>query len=330
MGKTKEIKAKASKSNPLSVKNAGVTKPAQTVEAKSKKMAKDIASKAVNGKKRKVEESESESESSESESDSEASSSDEESEDEAPKKAPVTNGKAKAAAAKDESSDSSDSSEDDSEDDSESESEAAVVKTNGAAKAEAESDSSDSSDSSDNDSEDDSEDEAETKPAAAKAVNGKAKADASVSFHFLTRHRPIYVLTMPCSSLTKRKILRALTIPRRTQTTQMSLILRRPRRSRSRPRSVRLRRRLLHPSRRLALRTLTRAPLCSSVTLAGRSMTTFSTRSSRVVAALSGPALSQTVSLAVLEALATSTSTLPRTLRRPTLRSRVLSSRAVT
>ncbi|KAI2470051.1 hypothetical protein F4781DRAFT_430787 [Annulohypoxylon bovei var. microspora] len=154
MGKVKQANGKAAKAaNPLTaVKNAGIKKSIDSPKAKSKQLAKDVASKAVNNKelekkKKKVVEPSSDSDSSESDSASDDSKSDDasgssdddsdasDSEEKKPAAKAKTNGKAngkalkpvtngKAKAAKEESSDSSDSS-DDEEDSDDSEDEAA-------------------------------------------------------------------------------------------------------------------------------------------------------------------------------------------------------------
>ncbi|TDZ25948.1 Nuclear localization sequence-binding protein [Colletotrichum sidae] len=139
MGKTKSTTKGSKAADPITkVKNAGVAKASESPKAKSKAVAKEVASKEKKDKKKKVVEPESESsESSDSEEESEASdSSDSESEEEKPAK--------KAAAKKAESSDS-----DSSDSESESEKEAPKAKANGAAKKEASSDEEEDSDSSD-------------------------------------------------------------------------------------------------------------------------------------------------------------------------------------
>lgn len=116
MSKTKSgsvpKEATASKSNVLSkVKGSSVTKPAQTVKAKSKDIAKQVVAKEDKKKSKKVPVKEPTPEPS---SDEEADSSDEdESEDEVEKKTPAVNGKAKEVKTvkKDESSDEEDDSE---------------------------------------------------------------------------------------------------------------------------------------------------------------------------------------------------------------------------
>ncbi|KAI1341471.1 hypothetical protein F5Y15DRAFT_376194 [Xylariaceae sp. FL0016] len=82
MGKTKQANGKATKADPLkAVKSAGITKATDSPKAKSKSLAKNVATKAVNGKKEKKDtkkkkvESESESDSDDSESDDDADSS---------------------------------------------------------------------------------------------------------------------------------------------------------------------------------------------------------------------------------------------------------------
>ncbi|KAJ2967664.1 hypothetical protein NUW58_g10398 [Xylaria curta] len=216
MGKTKQANGKAAKAaDPLTaVKKAGVTKATDSPKAKSKQLAKDMATKAVNGKakdlkkKKKVEsESESESESeadssddseeddesdsgdssasddaSDSDSDSDSSDSDKKEKKTEPKKAKATtNGKAKKedeAESESESSDSSDSEEE----------KADTKKTKGAAKKEADSSDEDSNDSEesaadsddDSDDSDDSEEAEEKKPEAPK----KRKAEEEVSIPF--------------------------------------------------------------------------------------------------------------------------------------------------
>ncbi|CAK7197471.1 nuclear localization sequence binding protein [Sporothrix eucalyptigena] len=184
MGKSKDTKVKAAPADPIkSVKNAGVTKPSKSSDAKSKKLAKEVASKAVNGKEKKkskkVEsESESESESEDSASDS-SDSSDSESESEEEKPAAKTNGKvAKKAESESESeSDSdSDSSDSDSDSDEEEEEEKEAAKPKEEKKeTKAESDSESDSDSdSDADSSDSDSDEEEEK---AEEPSKKRKAD---------------------------------------------------------------------------------------------------------------------------------------------------------
>jgi nucleolin len=134
MGKVKQANGKAAKAaDPLTaVKKAGVTKATDSPKAKSKQLAKDVATKAVlNGKakdlkKKKVEssseseassdesEAESESEASESGSDSDSSDSEEETKKKTTKAVAkaTTNGKAKKVVEPEsESSDSSDSEE---------------------------------------------------------------------------------------------------------------------------------------------------------------------------------------------------------------------------
>ncbi|XDG07118.1 hypothetical protein ABKA04_006733 [Annulohypoxylon sp. FPYF3050] len=198
MGKVKQANGKAAKAaNPLTaVKNAGVKKSTDSPKAKSKALAKDVASKAVDNKElekkkksKKVVEPESESESesdsdaSESDSASEDSESDDasgssdddsgasESEEEKPAAKAQTNGKAngkvtkpatngKAKAAKEESSDDSDSSDDDeedSDDSDDSEEKGAKVAKPAAAAAE-KTKTKDESDEDSDDSEEDSDD----------------------------------------------------------------------------------------------------------------------------------------------------------------------------
>ncbi|KAI1390126.1 RNA-binding domain-containing protein [Hypoxylon trugodes] len=183
MGKVKQANGKAAKAaNPLTaVKNAGVTKATDSPKAKSKQLAKDVATKAVSKKElekkskksKKVVEPESESE---SEDDSDSASEDSESED---------------ASDADEDSDDSEASE------SEEEKPAAKAKangkvakpvTNGKAKpAKEESSDSDSSDEDSDDSEDSEDGGADAtksaKPAvaAAKKVNAKEESDSDSS-----------------------------------------------------------------------------------------------------------------------------------------------------
>ncbi|TGJ83582.1 hypothetical protein E0Z10_g5175 [Xylaria hypoxylon] len=198
MGKTKQANGKAAKADPLTaVKKAGVTKATDSPKAKSKQLAKDVASKASNGKakdlkkKKKVESSSEDSDDSEAEADSDSGDSDasdasdsdsagsdsDSSDSEAEKKADpkkakvtakaVTNGKAKKEVAPEsESSDSSDSDEE----------KVDANKSKGGAKVEA--DSSDS-DNSEEDS-DDSEEEKEKKPEPPK--KRKAEEEASTPF----------------------------------------------------------------------------------------------------------------------------------------------------
>ncbi|KAI2782404.1 hypothetical protein F4815DRAFT_492174 [Daldinia loculata] len=211
MGKVKQANGKAAKaSKPLSaVKNAGVTKATDSPKAKSKQIAKDVASKAVKGKdlkkKKKVEseseDSESDSDSNDSESDDASGSSDEDSDDstseseekpaakaKASGKAakPVangkTNGKAKAKAAKSESEDSSDSDEDsDDAADAKPTADKAKAKKESSAKDSDDSDSSDSSDAEEgSDDSSDAESEAEKKPEQPK--KRKAEDEASTPF----------------------------------------------------------------------------------------------------------------------------------------------------
>ena len=165
MGKSTTVK-KGKSSDPLSkVKNAGVTKAAESPKAKSKAIAKEIASKSSK-KEKKSKKVESSSESSESESESEAESSDDSdssSEEEKPKK--------KAAAKKEVAKKVESESDSDSDDSDSSSEEEEKPKANGAKKVAAKKEESDSDDS-------DSSSEEEEKEAA------KAKA-ASVS-HALT------------------------------------------------------------------------------------------------------------------------------------------------
>ncbi|KAI1656656.1 hypothetical protein F4813DRAFT_390364 [Daldinia decipiens] len=212
MGKVKQANGKAAKaSKPLSaVKNAGVTKATDSPKAKSKQIAKDVASKAVKGKDLKKKKVESESEDSESDSDSNDSGSDDasgssdedsddsasESEEEKPaakakangKAAkPVangkTNGKAKAKAAKSESEDSSDSDEDSDDSDAAADAKptADKAKKESSAKDSDDSDSSDSSDAEEgSDDSSDADSEAEKKPEQPK----KRKAEEETSTPF--------------------------------------------------------------------------------------------------------------------------------------------------
>ncbi|KAI1176892.1 hypothetical protein F4777DRAFT_544729 [Nemania sp. FL0916] len=216
MGKVKKSDSKAAKAaDPLTaVKNAGVTKAADSPKAKSKQLAKDVATKAaLNGKakdlkkKKKVEsssesESESESEASSDDAESEAASSSDDSseaegdsdsdsgsdssdsdEEEKPKKSTkaaakvTTNGKAKAA----ESSDSSDSS--DSEDEA-----ADTNKTTNGAQVKADSSDEDSSDSDeaeeDSDDSDKEEDSSEAVEEKKPEAQKKRKAEEEVSTPF--------------------------------------------------------------------------------------------------------------------------------------------------
>lgn len=201
MGKSKDTKVKAVADPIKSVKNAGVTKPSKTVDAKSKKLAKEIAAKAVNGKEKKKSkkvEPESESEDSESESESEEES-EEESEDESEeeekaKPAAKTNGKAAKKVETESESESESESGSDSDSASDSDSDEEEVKEAAKPKAEkkkAESDSdSDSGSGSDSDSDSDEEEEKETeepskkrkaedeKPAAAKKAKTENGAEA--------------------------------------------------------------------------------------------------------------------------------------------------------
>jgi hypothetical protein len=144
MGKTKETKtgskSKSEVTSLSAVKNSSVTKPSQTPIAKSKQVAKDVASK-VNGKKEKASKPVVKAASPSSSDDSDSSAS--ESEAEVPVKAApatATNGKANGKT---------------------------NGKTNGVAKKEVDtSESSSSSDSSDDDSEDTDSDSGDEKPAA--------------------------------------------------------------------------------------------------------------------------------------------------------------------
>ncbi|KAH8675676.1 hypothetical protein BX600DRAFT_432239 [Xylariales sp. PMI_506] len=177
MGKVKQANGKSAKSDPLtSVKKGGVSKATSTPVAKSKKLAKDVASKALKGKKSKKDES-SDSESSESsesedeESDASDDSSDE-SDSEAKPKGAKLNGKAKKA--EPESSDSSDSS-DEEEDSDESEEEAPKPKK-ADKKVAAKADESEDSDDSDSD---ESMDEADAPKNAKKADAKKEASDDS-------------------------------------------------------------------------------------------------------------------------------------------------------
>ncbi|KAI0136562.1 hypothetical protein BJ170DRAFT_17688 [Xylariales sp. AK1849] len=226
MGKVKQSNGKAAKAaKPLtSVKSAGVTKASSTPVAKSKKLAKDVAIKALNGKdsKKSKKKVESESESSDSsendsgaklDSDDSDDSSDAEAEDsdssesETEKKpaakaaktngkvaAPATNGKAKkvAAAESSDSSDSSDAEEDSDDDDKDAVKKAAPAVAAGkkvAAKVESsdESEADDDSDDSD-DSEADSGDsdgsEDEKEEVKKPELSKKRKADEEVSTPF--------------------------------------------------------------------------------------------------------------------------------------------------
>lgn len=326
MGKVKQANGKAAKAaNPLTaVKNAGIKKSTDSPKAKSKALAKDVASKAVNNKElekkkkksKKVVEPESESE---SESDSDASESDSASEDS-------------------ESDDASGSSDDDS-DASESEEEKPAAKaqtngkangkvtkpaTNGKAKA-AKEESSDDSDSSDDDEEDsddsdDSEDKGAkvAKPAAATAEKTKAKEEVRP---FQYSHY-LYTCANVNSSLTKT--LMTLTTRRRTPMTQTipARNPKRPRRNLNNPRSVRLKRRFLHLSRRPRPRPSllgTNTLHCSSETLAGLSTMTSCTRLSRTVPTSAVLELSPTRPCNALAALDMLTSHLTRA-PRPHLR----------
>ncbi|KAI1106711.1 hypothetical protein F4804DRAFT_300266 [Jackrogersella minutella] len=183
MGKVKQANGKAAKAaNPLTaVKNAGIKKATDSPKAKSKQLAKDVASKAVNKKeldkksKKKIVEPESD-----SDSDSEADDSESGSDDDS---------------ASDDASGSSDSDSDDSDaSDSDAEKPAPKAKTNGKANGKvakpatngkakaAKEESSESSDSSDE--EEDSDDEAKdatksAEPAVAAAKKVKAKDESS-------------------------------------------------------------------------------------------------------------------------------------------------------
>ncbi|KAI1847372.1 hypothetical protein JX266_006597 [Neoarthrinium moseri] len=215
MGKVKQANGKASKSaDPLSaVKSAGVSKASASPVAKSKKLAKDVATKAVtksskkDSKKSKKVESDSESsdssdsesasdeemgsdnDSDDSDSDSDSSESEEEKKPAAKKAkaAPATNGKAKKAAessddsdsseSEDDKEDSDDSSDDDEEEDAVKKAEPAVAKGK---KVKADSDDSDDdseADSDDSDSSDSDEEEEEEKAEPSK----KRKAEDEVA-----------------------------------------------------------------------------------------------------------------------------------------------------
>lgn len=246
MSKTKitdKSSKKDKKAELSSVKAGRVTKPAQTPKAKSKDIAKSVAS-GVKDKKKKTTkkaptpepESDSESESSESEEESDDDSSESSSDEEVEEKKTPAKAAPKVAAKADSDSDSSDSSEaesDDSDSDSsEDEKPAAKAKTNGvtkvtAATAEAES----TSDSSDGDS--DSSESEDEKPAA------KTVLQISQSFvdNLTNEYRPLPTLTPP-KTLTP--------IP----TPSHLIVMRR----RLLPRSARLRRLLSPPSRRPRLR----------------------------------------------------------------------------
>ncbi|KAI9371177.1 hypothetical protein BJX61DRAFT_42632 [Aspergillus egyptiacus] len=165
MSKTKSVTKKGSEKpadKTLSkVKDAGVTKSVQSPKAKSKKVAREVASKEKSRKKKEP----TPSSSSESESESESESSSSESEDEKPPAKPV---KAESKAAKADSSDS-DSSDSESESDSESSEEEKAPK-----KAAAESSDSESSES-------DSEEEAPAKSKKADTKAAKEESDESGS-----------------------------------------------------------------------------------------------------------------------------------------------------
>ncbi|KAI0175709.1 hypothetical protein GGR52DRAFT_570699 [Hypoxylon sp. FL1284] len=226
MGKVKQANGKAAKgskaANPLTtVKNGGVTKATDSPKAKSKVLAKDVATKAKvalgrkdikPSKKQPEPESDSESDSQsesgsdasdDSESDSASGSDSDASESEEEKPAAKTNGKAakpatngKAKAVEADSSDSSDSSDDDEEDsddssdDSEDGKGAAVKpakatekKTNGKAESDEDSDSSDSDeDSDDSGDSSESESEAEAKEPVEQAKKRKAEEEVSTPF----------------------------------------------------------------------------------------------------------------------------------------------------
>jgi hypothetical protein len=179
MGKTKEIKtgskSKSEVKSLSAVKNASVTKPSQTPNAKSKQIAKETASK-VSAKTKPVKKAptpSSDSESSESESGSDSAS-----ETEVKVTKPVngkangkTNGAAKKEVATSESSsESSSSSESESESESESDSDEEMEDADSKKPAPAS-----DSDSSDSDS------ESEEEAAPAKKVNGAAKAAAKAT-----------------------------------------------------------------------------------------------------------------------------------------------------
>lgn len=154
MGKVKESKGSKKAAAPSPVKNAAVTKPAQTPKAKTKASAQKVATKAVSKKSKKQESSsESDSESAEDSDDSASSASD------------------------------SDDSASDSDSEEEKTTKKATPKTNGATKAKAQA-KDESSDSSDDDSESDSDEEKEVKaPAPKKAVKAAKAAKESVSFY---------------------------------------------------------------------------------------------------------------------------------------------------
>lgn len=173
MGKSKDTKVKAVADPIKSVKAGGVTKPSKTSDAKSKKIAKDVAAKAVNGKKeKKAKKVESESES-DSDSDSSASSgsdSDSDSDSEEEEAKPAEKKETKAESESDSDSDS---------DSDEEEKPKAAEKKETKADSDSESGSDSDSDDSDSDSEEKTEEPSKKRkaddeePAAAK----KAKTD---------------------------------------------------------------------------------------------------------------------------------------------------------
>lgn len=272
MGKVKQANGKAAKaSKPLSaVKNAGVTKATDSPKAKSKQIAKDVASKAVKGKdlkkKKKVEseseDSESDSDSNDSESDDASGSSDEDSDDSTSEseEKPAAKAKASGKAAKP----------------------VANGKTNGKAKAKAaKSESEDSSDS-DEDS-DDSDDAADAKPTADKA---KAKKEVCQ----FSKHITLCLANVYSSHRLKTPttlILPTLLMQRKVLMT-LAMLSPRLKRSLSSRRSVRPKMRPLHPSRRpRQMRSLRRrALLSSSETSVGLWMTRSCTTHSRIAPTL--------------------------------------------
>lgn len=322
MGKVKQANGKAAKAaKPVSaVKNASITKATDSPKAKSKKVAKEVASKAAtNGKEKsskkskKVEtESESDSDASDdsdsdsasdaedSDSDDSDSSSESESDKKTKKAAPKTNGTAaKPAAAK-------------------------PAAVNGKAKGKAatpeSSDSSDSSDAEDDDSDDsdDSEDDAATKAKPAVVAKEKVKAKAEVSFP--SCHPPSSRDEANPNYRNLTLTLMTLMIPKRTLTILMTLTPRTLRSPRQRPsllRSARPTRRSLRLSRRTRPRHRRTSSLPSSlVTLAGALTTTCSTRPSRSAPVSTTPGLLLTRLCNGRVASAMSTST-PKRMPRP-------------
>jgi hypothetical protein len=243
MAKTKEQsksgnRVKSEVKHLSKVKDAAVTKPSQTPIAKSKQIAKDVASKAVNGKKadkksKKVTPPSSDEESDEESTESASSESDSEAEVEAKKPVAATNGKTNGnGVVKKQEVDSSDSSDSSSTSDSE----ASGSDSSDDEKSAAE----DSDDSDDSDASNAESDEAAPVAAVAKnvvtktveagkaAVNGAAKAvaKATVSTHDLYLHCPTNIrLRQPLMRKTRRILHHLKTMKTRKRTMMILTIL---------------------------------------------------------------------------------------------------------